>query len=47
MGASLLSLQEGDDDSIIAMLRADHSIKVKAGNLRFNEIAQFTHLVET
>jgi len=47
MESSLLNLQQGDDDSINAIFRAAHSIKGGAGTFGFNEVTEFTHLVET
>ncbi len=47
MESSLLTLQQGDDDSINAIFRAAHSIKGGAGTFGFNQVTEFTHLVET
>jgi len=47
MESSLLTLQQGDDDSINAIFRAAHSIKGGAGTFGFNHVTEFTHLVET
>jgi two-component system chemotaxis sensor kinase CheA len=47
MESSLLNLQQGDDESINAIFRAAHSIKGGAGTFGFNEVTEFTHLVET
>jgi len=47
--SGLLSLDSGtaDDDVIHAVFRAAHSIKGGAGTFGLNEIAEFTHIMET
>jgi len=47
MESSLLTLQQGDKDTINSIFRAAHSIKGGAGTFGFNEVTEFTHLVET
>lgn len=47
MEASLLNLEQGDDETINAIFRAAHSIKGGAGTFGFNHVTEFTHLVET
>ena len=47
MESSLLKLDAGDDDSINSIFRAAHSIKGGAGTFGFDNITEFTHLVET
>ncbi len=47
MEASLLNLEQGDDETINTIFRAAHSIKGGAGTFGFNHVTEFTHLVET
>ncbi|MGL1956370.1 MAG: chemotaxis protein CheA [Colwellia sp.] len=47
MESSLLSLEPGDNDAIHSIFRAAHSIKGGAGTFGFNQVTEFTHLVET
>ena len=47
MESSLLSLQPGDDETINSIFRAAHSIKGGAGTFGFDQVTEFTHLVET
>jgi len=47
METGLLTLQSSDDDSIHSIFRAAHSIKGGAGTFGFNQVTEFTHLVET
>lgn len=47
MESGLLDLEPGDDESINAIFRAAHSIKGGAGTFGFNQVTDFTHLVET
>ena len=47
METSLLDLDQGDDEAINAIFRAAHSIKGGAGTFGFNDVSEFTHLVET
>lgn len=47
MEAGLLTLVQGDDETINAIFRAAHSIKGGAGTFGFNHVTEFTHLVET
>jgi two-component system chemotaxis sensor kinase CheA len=47
MEAGLLTLEQGDDETINAIFRAAHSIKGGAGTFGFNHVTEFTHLVET
>ncbi len=47
MESGLLNLQEGDDETINAIFRAAHSIKGGAGTFGFDNVTDFTHLVET
>ena len=48
MESSLLDLnQESDSETINAIFRAAHSIKGGAGTFGFNNVTEFTHLVET
>ncbi|OUS23327.1 hypothetical protein A9R01_16520 ['Osedax' symbiont bacterium Rs2_46_30_T18] len=47
MENSLLSLEADDDEAINVIFRAAHSIKGGAGTFGFNEVADFTHVVET
>jgi two-component system chemotaxis sensor kinase CheA len=47
MEASLLNLEQGDDETINAIFRAAHSVKGGAGTFGFNHVTEFTHLVET
>lgn len=47
MESSLLNLEQGDDETINSIFRAAHSIKGGAGTFGFNEVTEFTHLVET
>ncbi|MGB0936010.1 MAG: chemotaxis protein CheA [Colwellia sp.] len=47
MEASLLNLEEGDTESIDDIFRAAHSIKGGAGTFGFENVTEFTHLVET
>jgi two-component system chemotaxis sensor kinase CheA len=47
MESSLLDLQPGDEESIHSIFRAAHSIKGGAGTFGFDNVTDFTHLVET
>jgi two-component system chemotaxis sensor kinase CheA len=47
MESSLLNLEQGDDETINSIFRAAHSIKGGAGTFGFNNVTEFTHLVET
>ena len=47
MESGLLNLQPGDLDAINAIFRAAHSIKGGAGTFGFDQVTEFTHLVET
>ncbi|WP_299262545.1 chemotaxis protein CheA [uncultured Psychrosphaera sp.] len=47
METGLLNLQSSEDDSIHSIFRAAHSIKGGAGTFGFNQVTEFTHLVET
>ena len=47
MESSLLNLEQGDDETINSIFRAAHSIKGGAGTFGFNQVTEFTHLVET
>jgi two-component system chemotaxis sensor kinase CheA len=47
MESSLLGLEQGDDETINSIFRAAHSIKGGAGTFGFNNVTEFTHLVET
>lgn len=47
MESGLLNLQPGDDENIHSIFRAAHSIKGGAGTFGFNNVTEFTHLVET
>ena len=47
MESSRLNLQQGDDESINAIFRTAHSIKGESCTFGFNEVTEFTHLVET
>ena len=47
MESSLLTLEQGDNDSIHAIFRAAHSIKGGAGTFGFDKVTDFTHEVET
>ena len=49
MESNLLKLEQGEHDSELlnAIFRAIHSIKGSSGTFGFNEIAQFTHILET
>lgn len=48
MESSLLNLnQESDSETINSVFRAAHSIKGGAGTFGFNDVTEFTHLVET
>jgi len=49
MESGLLNMDPGsvDDDEINAIFRAAHSIKGGSGTFGFNEIAAFTHVMET
>jgi two-component system chemotaxis sensor kinase CheA len=47
MESSLLDLEQGDDETINSIFRAAHSIKGGAGTFGFNNVTEFTHLVET
>ena len=47
MESSLLDLHQGDSETINAIFRAAHSIKGGAGTFGFNQVTDFTHLVET
>ncbi|MDF2182575.1 chemotaxis protein CheA [Neptuniibacter sp. CAU 1671] len=47
MESSLLNLEAADDETINTIFRAAHSIKGGAGTFGFNDVAHFTHVVET
>ena len=47
MESSLLNLEPGDTESIDDIFRAAHSIKGGAGTFGFDNVTEFTHLVET
>ncbi len=47
MESSLLNLDSADEETINTIFRAAHSIKGGAGTFGFNEVADFTHVVET
>ena len=47
METSLLNLDSDDDETINVIFRAAHSIKGGAGTFGFDEVANFTHVVET
>ncbi|MBU2892581.1 chemotaxis protein CheA [Colwellia sp. D2M02] len=47
MEAGLLNLHPGDNETIHSIFRAAHSIKGGAGTFGFNNVTEFTHLVET
>jgi len=47
MESSLLNLEQGDDETINSIFRAAHSIKGGAGTFGFQNVTEFTHLVET
>lgn len=47
MESSLLNLEQGDDETINSIFRAAHSIKGGAGTFGFEQVTEFTHLVET
>lgn len=47
MESSLLNLDAGDNETIHSIFRAAHSIKGGAGTFGFNNVTEFTHLVET
>ncbi|NRA84577.1 MAG: chemotaxis protein CheA, partial [Gammaproteobacteria bacterium] len=47
MESSLLTLEQGDNDTIHAIFRAAHSIKGGAGTFGFHRVTDFTHEVET
>jgi len=47
MESGLLNLQPGDNETIHAIFRAAHSIKGGAGTFGFDNVTDFTHLVET
>ncbi|MGK0249833.1 MAG: two-component system chemotaxis sensor kinase CheA, partial [Oleispira sp.] len=47
MESSLLVLEQGDDEAINSIFRTAHSIKGGAGTFGFNNVTEFTHLVET
>jgi two-component system chemotaxis sensor kinase CheA len=47
METGLLQLEQGDSESINAIFRAAHSIKGGAASFGFDDVANFTHLVET
>ena len=47
MESSLLTLEQGDTETINSIFRAAHSIKGGAGTFGFDNVTQFTHLVET
>ena len=49
MESRLLKLEQGehDDESLNAIFRVIHSIKSASGTFGFNDIAQFTHTLET
>jgi len=47
MESGLLDLQPGDNETIHSIFRAAHSIKGGAGTFGFDNVTEFTHLVET
>jgi len=47
MESGLLDLQPGDNETIHSIFRAAHSIKGGAGTFGFDNVTDFTHLVET
>ncbi len=47
MESSLLLLVQGDDETLNSIFRAAHSIKGGAGTFGFEQVTEFTHLVET
>lgn len=47
MESSLLTLEQGDSETINSIFRAAHSIKGGAGTFGFMHVTEFTHLVET
>lgn len=47
MESGLLNLQAGDSELIHSIFRAAHSIKGGAGTFGFENVTDFTHLVET
>ena len=47
MESSLLNLNAGDNETIHSIFRAAHSIKGGAGTFGFENVTEFTHLVET
>jgi two-component system chemotaxis sensor kinase CheA len=47
MESSLLNLDAGDNEIINSIFRAAHSIKGGAGTFGFDNVTEFTHLVET
>lgn len=47
MEASLLKLENGDEETIHEIFRAAHSIKGGAGTFGMNDVSDFTHSVET
>ncbi|WP_271272935.1 chemotaxis protein CheA [Aliamphritea hakodatensis] len=47
MESSLLDMDSADEETINTIFRAAHSIKGGAGTFGFNEVADFTHRVET
>jgi len=47
METGLLNLQPGDNETIHSIFRAAHSIKGGAGTFGFENVTEFTHLVET
>ncbi len=47
MESGLLNLEPGDNETIHSIFRAAHSIKGGAGTFGFDNVTEFTHLVET
>ena len=47
MESGLLNLKLGDNETIHSIFRAAHSIKGGAGTFGFDNVTEFTHLVET
>ena len=47
MESGLLDLKRGDNETIHSIFRAAHSIKGGAGTFGFDNVTEFTHLVET
>ena len=47
MESGLLDLELGDNETIHSIFRAAHSIKGGAGTFGFDNVTEFTHLVET